>query len=302
MARPLRILFAGAVYHVMARGNAKGLIFLDDLDHRRFLTVLEDTLRRFGIVCHAFCLMPNHYHLAVVTPAANLSAAIKHLNGVYSQWWNRRHGRCGHVFQGRFKAQVIQKDPYLLVACRYIVLNPVRAGLVKHPQDWRWSSYQATAGLELAPAPLDVQVLHDLLSCGPGVTPGMAYREFVCGTRSAQYGAVGRLIRRGSRCIGDVSFLEDERAELAKTVSRAIPRQETLCPPPSLAELLDLARSTKDRNDRICSAHLRFGYRLTEIARHLGLHRVTVGQILRPLRRRRDAGVGEEVDVGDQKV
>ena len=111
----------------MARGNSRALIFLDRRDYVRFLEIFGMTVVRFGMVCLAFCLMPNHYHLVLKTPAANLSAAIKHLNGVYSQWWNHRHQRCGHTFQGRFKAQLIQRERYLAAACRYVVLNPVRA-------------------------------------------------------------------------------------------------------------------------------------------------------------------------------
>lgn len=133
MARPLRIEFPGGLYHVTARGNGRQSIFDDDTDCARFLKVLTSVVSRYNVICHAYCLMGNHYHLLLETPEGNLSRAMRQLNGVYSQAFNRRHQRPGHVFQGRFHAQVVDKDDYLRTVCRYIVLNPVRAGLVAHP-------------------------------------------------------------------------------------------------------------------------------------------------------------------------
>jgi putative transposase len=135
VSRPLRILDAGALYHVVARGNAKMAIYHDDVDRRRFLTILETVVEQHQIECHAYCLMSNHYHLVIRTLEPNLSPAIQYLNGVYAQWWNKRHKRVGHVLQGRFKAQLMQREGYFLEACRYVVLNPVRAGLVKKVED-----------------------------------------------------------------------------------------------------------------------------------------------------------------------
>lgn len=146
MARPLRIAYPGAVYHVTARGNARQRIVRDDHDRVRFVQILADMVDQYGVLCHAWVLMANHYHLLLETPRANLSPALRHLNGVYTQAFNRRHRRVGHVFQGRFKAILVDKDPYLLEVCRYVVLNPVRARLVAHPRAWRWSSYRATSG------------------------------------------------------------------------------------------------------------------------------------------------------------
>jgi REP element-mobilizing transposase RayT len=145
MSRPLRLQLPGGIYRVTARGNARGPIFEDDDDRVRFLVVLASTVARYRMRCHAYCLMGNHYHLLVQTLEPNLSIAMRQLNGVYAQRFNRRHERCGHVLQGRFGAQLVGGDAYLRELCRYIVLNPVRAGLVAHPGDWRWSSFQATA-------------------------------------------------------------------------------------------------------------------------------------------------------------
>jgi len=152
MARPLRLEFAGALYHVTARGNERRAIFLGNLDTDRtvFLDALAQTAERFNWVCHAYCLMTNHYHLLIETPDANLSKGMRQLNGVYTQHVNRSHRRVGHLFQGRYKGILVEKEAYLLGLARYVVLNPVRAGVVAAPEDWGWSSYRATAGFEVA--------------------------------------------------------------------------------------------------------------------------------------------------------
>jgi len=146
MTRPLRIEFAGALYHVTARGNAQSDIYHDDDDRNAFLSLLNNSIRRHDWYCHVYCLMSNHYHLLIETSTPTLSKGMKYLNGTYTQYLNRKHRRVGHVFQGRFKAILVQKDAYLLELARYIVLNPVRARMVRHVRDWPWSSYRATAG------------------------------------------------------------------------------------------------------------------------------------------------------------
>lgn len=156
MARPLRLNFAGGVYHVTARGNERKAIVRDDTDRRLFLDTLARTVAQYRVRCHAWVLMRNHYHVLLETPTPNLSLALRHLNGVYTQAFNRRHHRVGHLFQGRFKAIVVEKDAYLLELCRYIVLNPVRAGLVSHPRAYAWSSYRATGGEAAVPPWLTV--------------------------------------------------------------------------------------------------------------------------------------------------
>src|SRR5512142_2829670 len=146
MSRPLRIEYAGAVYHITNRGNDKKAIFKDDHDHETFLKIPTFVNKRYHWLCHGYCLMNNHYHLIVETPDGNLSLGMRQLNGVYTQAFNKRHRCVGHVFQGRFKAVLVQKDSHFLEVCRYVVLNPVRAKAVGHPRQWKWSSYNATAG------------------------------------------------------------------------------------------------------------------------------------------------------------
>jgi REP element-mobilizing transposase RayT len=146
MARPLRIEFPGAVYHVTSRGNARAAIYADDTDRQTFLALLTQVVQRYHWLCHAYCLMDNHYHLVLETPEGNLAPGMRQVNGLYTQGYNRRHGRVGHVLQGRYKALHIERDSYLLTVCRYVVLNPVRTGMVRTAQDYDWSSYRATAG------------------------------------------------------------------------------------------------------------------------------------------------------------
>jgi len=145
MARPLRIEFPGAIYHITSRGNARLPVFEDDHDRKRFLGILEEVVKRYNWLCHAYCLMDNH--LLVETVDGNLSMGMRHLNGVYTQRFKRRHNRVGHIYQGRFKSILVEQDSYLLELCRYVVLNPIRAGIVKHLGDYKWSSYKVTAGL-----------------------------------------------------------------------------------------------------------------------------------------------------------
>lgn len=144
MARPLRLELPGGLYHVTSRGNARSEIYLDDEDRLNWLTLLNDVCERFNWICHAYCLMTNHYHIVIETIEGNLSKGMRHLNGVYTQNFNRHHHRVGHVFQGRYKAILVEKDHYLLELCRYVVLNPVRAKMVNDVADWPWSSYLAT--------------------------------------------------------------------------------------------------------------------------------------------------------------
>jgi len=159
MARPLRIEFPGALYHITSRGDGREDIYLDNNDRNNFLAVLDQVYERQNWRCHAYCLMTNHYHLLIETPEGNLSHGMRQLNGVYTQRFNRNHRRVGHVFQGRYKAILVEKESHLLELSRYIVLNPIRARMVHAAQDWVWSSYRSTAGLVACPSWLYVDWL-----------------------------------------------------------------------------------------------------------------------------------------------
>jgi putative transposase len=178
MARPLRIEFAGALYHVTSRGNERRPIFRSNRDRRTFLTLLGEAVRRFGWSVTAYVLMTNHFHLVVQTPEPNLSRGMQWLNGTYAGWFNDRHHRAGHLFQGRFHAVLVEKEAYFAELLRYVVLNPVRAKMIGRPEEYAWSSYRATAGLEAAPEWLDVAAAVAGLGDGPEAAQ-MAYRRYV---------------------------------------------------------------------------------------------------------------------------
>lgn len=162
MARQLRLEYPGALYHVTARGNERQTIFQDETDRQHFLKLFGHEILQQRWRCYAYCLMDNHYHLLLETPEPNLSRGMRRLNGSYTQRFNWRHHRVGHLLQGRFKSLLVERESYLLELCRYVVLNPVRAGTVSVPQEWIWSSYGATAGFTATPVWLDVGGVLDL--------------------------------------------------------------------------------------------------------------------------------------------
>ncbi len=181
MSRPLRIEFPGATYHVTARGDRREAIFVDDTDRAGLLDVLAQGLQRFDAVALAYCLMGNHYHFVLQTRQAKLSRLMRHVNGVYTQRFNRRHGQVGHLFQGRFKAILVDTDAYLLTLCRYVELNPVRAGWAADPLAWAWSSCRAHVGAAPAPVWLDTQGLHAQLmgrECRTAAEAAQAARRY----------------------------------------------------------------------------------------------------------------------------
>ena len=279
MARPLRLEFPGALYHVTARGNGRQPIFMDDADRERFLTVLASTVARYHVLCHAYCLMGNHYHLLLETPEGNLSRAMRQVNGVYGQGFSRRHRRPGHVLQGRFHAQVVARDAYLREVCRYVVLNPVRAGLVAHPGEWPWSSYRATAGKTPSPAWLTVDWVLALGDSPIRATAERRYRQFV---EAGLTESVDLLAPFGSRLlVGDAAFLANlrERAPDAATLVE-VPRAQRFALRPPLAALFNGVGSRDDRAARCVLAVRDHGYTMKEVAAFLGVHYVTVSRAL----------------------
>lgn len=223
MARQLRLDYPGALYHVTARGNAQQPIVRDDADRHRFLTLLGQEILQQHWRCYAYCLMGNHYHLLLETPEPNLSRGMQRLNGRYTQYVNRRHHRVGHVLQGRFKSIVVERERYLLELCRYVVLNPVRAGMVPAPHDWPWSSYRATAGLQPAPPWLDVSRVWDLFDTQSDQASAW-YTRFVAegiGGPSPWAHLTGQIY------LGSPSFREQVAARLPQTSPLSVPRAQT---------------------------------------------------------------------------
>lgn len=184
MPRPSRLQAPGATYHVTARGNRKDEIFTDAHDRLRFLQLVEQNVWKLGWEYHTYCLMTNHYHLLVQTPEGDLSRGMHRLNGVYAKWFNWRHGYEGHLFERRFNAVLVEGDAHLLELTRYIVLNPVRAGIVRAAGDWKWSSYLATIGDARQPAFLTTSWVLSLFNKEPNRARKL-YADFVAAGASA---------------------------------------------------------------------------------------------------------------------
>jgi putative transposase len=224
VSRPLRLEHPGALWHVTARGNERRLIFRDDADRREFLDVLARIVTLFRWRLHAWVLMGNHYHLLLETPEPTLSRGMRQLNGIFTQRFNRRHGRVGHLFQGRFHSVLVEKDSHLVELARYVVLNPVRAGLSKTASGWPWSSFRATAGLERPPAWLETRTTLEAF----GTQRGRAlerYRAFVSDGHRSRYDP-WELVQ-GQIYLGGDRFREEAAARLkGKPVSREVPRAQ----------------------------------------------------------------------------
>ena len=278
MARPLRIEYPGAVYHVTSRGNARKKVFRDDQDREIFLDTLASVVKRYNWLCHAYCLMDNHYHLMIETIDANLSQGMRQLNGVYTQRYNKRHGKTGHIFQGRFKAILAQKDSHLLELGRYVVLNPVRARIIEDPKDWKWSSYPATAGLTKAPDYVTVDWLLQQFGNNRMTAQGR-YKEFVYEGIKKKASPWKEL--QGQILLGDKEFIEEFRDILSgKEQIKEIPRSQRYIGRPTLQALFEKVKNKEARNRQIRTAHIKFGYTLKEIADHLHIHYTTVSRAI----------------------
>jgi REP element-mobilizing transposase RayT len=224
MSRPLRLEYPGAVWHVTSRGNERREVFRDDADREGFLSILGRTVSLFRWKLHAFVLMGNHYHLLFETPEPTLSCGMRQLNGLYTQVFNRRHRRSGHLFQGRFKAILVEKDSHLLELARYLVLNPVRAGLARSAKDWPWSSYRATASLTGAPEWLETDWTLEQFA-GKRTAAVLRYREFVADGKGAGYRPWKNV--RGQIYLGSKRFLSEmERKVSARQTSKEIPKRQ----------------------------------------------------------------------------
>ncbi len=278
MSRPLRIEFEGALYHITARGNRQELIFYSDDDREAFLHILEKVMVRYNWVCHAYCLMDNHYHLLIETPDSNLSAGMRQLNGVYTQKLNRSYGKVGHVFQGRFKSILVEKEPYLLELCRYIVLNPVRVGCCAKPAGWEWSSYRATASGKKVPNWLTVDWILSQFSKNR-IEARQKYREFVLDALDMSESPFEKVV--GQLILGGKSFVESLNPQfIDKSEIKEFTRQQRLIGRPSLEELIIAKQDKMLRNKAIKIAHVDHGYTLKEIADHIGRHYSTISRIV----------------------
>ncbi|MCH8106576.1 MAG: transposase [Proteobacteria bacterium] len=275
MARPIRLEYSGALYHITSRGDRQEDIYETNTDRENYLSILNRVCETYNWVCHAYCLMSNHYHLLIETPDANLCRGMRQLNGVYTQSFNRAHRRVGHVFQGRYKAILAEKESYLLELSRYIVLNPVRAGMVSTAGDWPWSSYRATAGQIEGIACLKTQWLLAVFDRQKSRAI-KRYQQFV--SEGIGQPSLWSEIRR-QVYLGSEAFLEKMQAFIndGKDLSE-VPSSQCRPPPVSLAVYTSAG---KNRNTAIYNAYLSGGYTLKEIGDYYGLHYSTVSGIIR---------------------
>jgi putative transposase len=274
MARPLRIEYDGALYHVTSRGNARKSIFAGDEDRKIFLDTLKKVNEKYNFLCHAYCLMNNHYHLLIETPDGNLSKGMRQLNGIYTQRYNRRNKKTGHVFQGRYKAILIQKENHLLEVCRYIVLNPVRARAVTLPKEWKWSSYKATAGLERPHNCLTTDCILEQY----GENRKDAEKEYRGFVRSGIGEKTLWEKLKGQSILGDVDFVDRLIVYVKESKDIIeIPRNQRYVDRPSLRELF---KEKQKRDIKIAEAVYEYGYSQREVASHLGIHYTTISRLL----------------------
>ena len=275
MSRPLRIEIPGGLYHVTSRGDRREDIYHCDADRSLWLDVLAQCCERFNWIVHAWCQMGNHYHLVVETVEGNLSAGMRQLNGVYTQSMNRRYQRVGHVFQGRYKAIVVNRESHLLELLRYVVLNPVRAGMVAHPGQWPWSSYRTMVGQAACPAWVNPQWALSQFAT-QNAEQIARYEQFVIdgiGTNSIW----GDL--RGQIFLGSEEFAQAMQQTLTyqgKASSAEIPRAQRR----AKAKSLGFYTSTfqEDPKQGMLAAYATGDYTLQAVAEAFGVHYSTVSR------------------------
>ncbi|GAB4356386.1 MAG: transposase [Gammaproteobacteria bacterium] len=262
----------GGLYHVTSRGNRKEDIYLCEEDRETWLEIMGGVCKRFNWICHAYCQMTNHYHAIIETPEGNLSRGMRHLNGVYTQYVNRTHDRVGHLFQGRYKAILVEKESYLLELSRYVVLNPVRAGMVKRPDQWPWSSYRAMVGQDQSPEWLQAEWI--LGQFGRQRSRARAkFREFVRAGRGAPTiweRLEGQVFLGSARFVERMQRKADDRRDLQE-IPRAQRRR-------AAKPLEYYEKRFRDRKQAMAAAFETGDYTLKAIADHFGVHYSTVSR------------------------
>ena len=301
MGRPLRIEYAGAHYHVTARGNEQKEIFKSQRDRERFLSYLESAVVRYGAVIHAYCLMSNHYHLLIETPSGNLSQIMQHINGAYTNYFNVKRKRAGHLFQSRYKAILIEADEYAKELSRYIHLNPVRAGMVTKPEEYRWSSYCDYIGERNAPDWLTTKLILDYF--GTGKTGRNNYRKFTEDLLEQKYesplnSAIAATILGRERFVKEITARHVD----GKQTDRNVPAVKKLSNRPTLDTIIQAVQGVLYTDKvsvkaSIYLCHKYSGAKLKEIGARFGIGESAVSQTSRrfALQMQEDKGLSEVV-------
>ncbi len=281
MARPLRIEFPGAVYHVTSRGDRQEPIFGNDDDRQLLLDVVDQAMVRLDAEVLAYCLMGNHYHFVLRTRQPNLSRLMRHINGQYTQAYNRRHGLNGHLFQGRFHAILVDSDAYLIQVCSYVELNPVRAKLVGEPSQWRWSSYRAHIGMELGRPWLATRQVHgqllgrDIMSVEDQRQAAQLYATTVADRLDVDPWS-GRL--HGEIYLGDERFVAEMQALASRQKMRCAEISRTHRTDPR--ELAYWIAADRSKQESFRLAYSEGGLTMGEIAKQAGLCLSSVSRMI----------------------
>lgn len=297
MSRPLRLELAGATYHITVRGDRREAIYCDDEDRRLHLAVIAHALDRFEGILVAYCQMSNHFHLVLHTRRANLSRLMRHVNGVYTQSFNRRHGLVGHLFQGRFKAILVDTDAYLLALCRYVERNPVAARLVAKPEDWVWSSCRAHIGLIDTPKWLDSAALYGQLLGHPAISSdhrrraARRYAELVDESKSND----GNFWSDGIHAqvfLGNDDFVlrAQSHADPVLLADKQLPRRQRIRP---LTWTACVAAGAGDLRQTLCLAYHEAGLTMTELAHQSGYSVSHISRLIAEVEGQRGRGKWE---------
>lgn len=276
MARALRIELAGGVFHIYSRGDRREVIFNDDDDRRYWLGLLGKVCRQHHWICYTYCLMDNHYHLLIETTQTTLSSGMHQLNGVYTRAFNFRHGFVGHLFQGRFNSILVEKESYLLELARYVLLNPVRAGKVKLPWKWKWSSGRFLVGISTTPSWTDSKWLLDHFHKNTAQAQEFITAFLLDGIgRSSVWKHLKEGLVLGSSSYADEIF---ERFGLRRESERDYRNRRKI----QVKSLEDYEVSTRnERNASIIEVYTSGAYTMAEIAAHFGISQATVSRVVR---------------------
>lgn len=254
-------------------------IFKDSKDRYLFLEILKKTAKKYNWLCHAYCLMDNHYHLVIETPDGNLSQGMRQLNGVYTQMYNKTHSRVGHLFQGRYKAIIIEKEAHLLEVSRYVVLNPLRAKMIDTIGQWEWSSYNSTAGKSKKPEFLST----DWVLAQFGAKRADAEKKY---ERYVSEGINMKTVwgnLKGQSLLGSDEFTGNLLQYVRGSEKiKEIPRKQRYVGRPALKKLFEMRIKNKEqKNKQIEEAVIKYGYSQIEVAGFLGVHYSTISRAIK---------------------
>lgn len=310
MARPLRIEYSGAFYHVTSRGNERKAVYKSQRDREKFFSYLESATERYGAVVHVFCLMDNHYHLLIETPSGNLSQIMHHINGAYTTYFNTKRERSGHLFQGRYRAILIDVDEYAKELSRYIHLNPVRAGIAENPEEYRWSSCQYYTVKRKPPEWLKRDFILSYFGNEPK-TAMKRYRDFVRSVMDEEYKnplaeISHSVILGGEKFIAEIKtrFLRDKQPD------RDLPTLRDLSSRPGLGHIEKAVDSVLQQDEKLARqvtlhmCHRHSGMKLREIGQQFGIGESGVTQASRRIgmKAKKDKRLGEIVKTIETKI